>query len=278
MSQQTLLKKAESYCEQAEQFQEQGNIENSIASYQEAIKIKPNYGKALNQLAAIYESQENWAEVAKCCQSLIGIKPDNPYFYLRLAKALNKQGKVYGAIAAYQEAIELNSEQPAYVYHQLGNLLLEEKNELKVAIDIYENIDDLNPNFLASLYTKFAKKLQEDDDLDEAIVYYQKAIKLQPDFPNRYRLLGDVFLQKQYFDEAVTCYKKAIKIKPDFPVVYQKIGDVYQQKGELDIAVQCYQKVLEFNPNATYIYRLIGNILTQQGRVGEAQGYYMKAL
>ncbi|GAB4530952.1 MAG: hypothetical protein Tsb0014_14110 [Pleurocapsa sp.] len=278
MSQQTLLKKAESYFEQAEQFQDQGNIENSIASYQEAIKIKPNYGKALNKLAAIYESQENWVEVAKCCRSLIGIKPDNPHLYLRLAKALNKQGKIYGAIAAYQEAIELNSDLPVSIYRQLGNLLLAEKNGLKAAIHIYEKIDDLDPNFLASLYSKFARQLEEEDNLDEAIVYYQKAIQLQPDLPNRYRLLGDIFLQKQYFDEAVTCYKKAVKIKPDFAVVYQRIGDAYQQKGELDIAIQCYQKVVELNPEATYGYRLIGNILTQQGRVGEAQGYYMKAV
>ncbi|MDJ0569643.1 MAG: hypothetical protein QNJ53_11415 [Pleurocapsa sp. MO_192.B19] len=47
---------------------------------------------------------------------MIGLRPNNHVGYLKLARVLKQQNKIYGAIAAYAEAIKLKSDLPARVY------------------------------------------------------------------------------------------------------------------------------------------------------------------
>ena len=108
----TKVEKAKAIFEQGNQLKQEGNLDQSIESYQQAIKIKPDFNPPLNKLGEIYESQENWVEATKCYRRLIGLKPEIAGHYIKLARVLVQQNKIHGAIAAYQEAIELNADLP----------------------------------------------------------------------------------------------------------------------------------------------------------------------
>ena len=90
MSANNIVERAKNSFENGNQLKEQGSLQESIQSYQEAIKIKPDYAQPLFKLAEIYESQENWAEAVKCYRRSIGLNPENHTSYLKLAKALKQ--------------------------------------------------------------------------------------------------------------------------------------------------------------------------------------------
>ena len=52
--------------------------------------------------------------------------------------------------------------------------------------------------------------------VDEAIVHYQNALKLKPDFAEAHFSLGVALADSGRVDEAIAHYQMALKIKPDF--------------------------------------------------------------
>ncbi|MGK7950244.1 MAG: tetratricopeptide repeat protein [Xenococcaceae cyanobacterium] len=101
-----------------------------------------------------------------------------------------RQRDIRGTIANYQKAIALQPEQPAWVYHGLG--------------------DALNQN----------------GQLEETIAAYQKAIKLKPDHPNLYLHLAQLYLEKGNLYGLIDAYQKAIRLKPNLPFpIYQKLAE-----------------------------------------------------
>ncbi len=230
--------------ELSNRLKEQGNSHKSIQSYQEAIKINPDIIQPLLKLAKIYETEQNWLELAKCYRRMIGLNPENHSFYLNLAKALQKQNKFYGAIAAYQEAIALKPDISATVYKNLGDLLVKEKDEVVNALKAYKKAAELNSDWKAGFYIKY----------------------------------GDILAKTEQLDEAISSYQKAIELQPNLASVYKKLGDVFVKKDHLNIAISWYQKAIEINPKATHIYRILGKILTKQGKIEEAQYFYKKVI
>ena len=270
MSQNNLQEEAQVYIEQGDSFREQGNIEQAIQAYQQAIK-------PAIKLAEIYESQEYWTEAAKYYQRVLGLRPNLANNYLRMAKVLLNQNKIYGAIAAYQTAIELKPDLPAKVYQELGDLLFEQRNDLDLAVQAYQKVLTIDANCSANFFKKLGDALSQQKRFNEAINYYQSAIEIDPNYHQAYLALGNAQVKKNYFNEGIENYKKSVKIKPDFAPGYQRIADVFKQKGQLDIALQCYKKVLELNPDATNVYRFLGDIFMQQGKIKAAQKCYARA-
>jgi len=231
----------------------------------EDIQIKPDHIQPVLQLAEIYESQENWTEATKCDQRIVGLEPDNSNSYLKMAKTLQEQGKIYGAIAAYQEAIELNPNLPAKVYKELGDLLIKQPNNVEEAIAIYRKALANNPDWQPGVgyFLKLADALNQDKRLEESIVYYRKVIELKPEYTKAYSSLGNVFFKMGRVDEATGCYQKAIQLQPNTPIAQKKLGDIFKQKGQLDLASQYYQKALELKPEMNHVYPLLGDVFSQ---------------
>ena len=144
----------EEVMEMGKQLKEKGSFKEAVAQYNMALKLTPNNIKALKQLASVYEAQENWEEVVKCCRKIVAFQPNNARAYLQQARALKQQNKLYGAIAAFQEAIEINKNVlRARNYKELGDLFIQlkssknQKARTNDAIAAYQKAVELRPNF-----------------------------------------------------------------------------------------------------------------------------------
>jgi tetratricopeptide (TPR) repeat protein len=58
MPKQKSVAKVKVHVKQGDELKQQGKIEESIASYQEALKLKPDASKPLLKLAGVYEAQK----------------------------------------------------------------------------------------------------------------------------------------------------------------------------------------------------------------------------
>jgi protein O-GlcNAc transferase len=112
--------------------------------------------------------------------------------------------------------------------------------------------------------------LQREGKLDEAILWYQKAIKLNPNVDVPYNNLGNIFQDKGQLDEAIACYQNALDLNPNFTGAYYNLGDALQDKGQLDEAIALYQRAIALDPKFASAYNNLAIVLRNKGQIEEA--------
>jgi tetratricopeptide (TPR) repeat protein len=87
----TLKPSAETYLNQSLTFYQQGKFEESIQAAREALKLRPDYSDAWNNIAAAYNSESRWDEGISAALQAIRFKPDNQLAKNNLAWAIQQK-------------------------------------------------------------------------------------------------------------------------------------------------------------------------------------------
>jgi tetratricopeptide (TPR) repeat protein len=118
----------------------------------------------------------------------------------------------------------------------------------------------------------------QEGSLDEAIVHYREALKINPNYLDAYNNLGNDLCKTGRVDEAITQYKKALQIKPSVAAVRYDLGIALRQKGRVDEAITQYQEAVQINPAFVEARNNLGNALLETGKLDEAISHLQKAL
>ena len=142
-----------------------------------------------------------------------------------------------------------------------GNLLEEEK--------VADNAIEWN-NKAVTLY--------EQGRYEEAIEYYDKALKLSPEDIDIWSNKGNTLYEQGRYEEAIKCYDKALKFSPENVDIWNDKGNTLYEQGRYEEAIKCYDKALKFSPENVDIWNDKGNTLYKQGKYLEAIECYNKSL
>jgi tetratricopeptide (TPR) repeat protein len=80
------------------------------------------------------------------------------------------------------------------------------------------------------------------------------------------------------FDEALVEYDKALTLRPDYARAYYDIGVVKGEKGDEAGAIEAYKKAIALNYHKPYAYRNLAITLNEFGRYGETEEILRKGL
>jgi tetratricopeptide (TPR) repeat protein len=86
--------------------------------------------------------------------------------------------------------------------------------------------------------------------LEEARRNYQRALKLDPRYPDALNNLAAVYHGERNYKKAEKTYKKALKYGPNSAVAYRNLGTAYFSDGNYKEGANAYQKALALNPNS----------------------------
>ena len=109
------------------------------------------------------------------------------------------------------------------------------------------------------LYSKGTDELKK-DNFKKAIEYFEKALKIDPEFVFAWDNLGVSYRNLDNYDKAIESYEKSLEIDPKGITPLQNIAVVYQYKKEYQKAIISYQKLAEIDSNNPEIYYGIGQI------------------
>lgn len=115
----------------------------------------------------------------------------------------------------------------------------------------------------------------------KAAAQYRAATQLDPQYPESYKALGDLFLSapRRLFDQAVEAYTKALEVRPFYADAHVGLGDARAAKGDVDGAVQAYQKALVHNPANPRVHVSLGKIYyAEKGLYFESVSAYQRAI
>ncbi len=136
-------------------------------------------------------------------------------------------------------------------------------------------VQNQNP---AQSHFKAARAFVQQQQWQEAIVQYQKAILQDPDGVVAYLELGNVWLKLEQWSEAVVCYKQVINRQPRAAQAYHQLGDALSKLQKWKQAITAYHKAIELNPKFSWSYNNLGDVLIQLEQWEEATKAYDKAI
>jgi len=136
----------------------------------------------------------------------------------------------------------------------------------KSAIPFLEDLDSQK----AFEYFKEAVTFQGRGQIDEAIMLYQKAIEIKPDYDMAYYNLGNIFREKGNSNDAESCYQKTLQINPNHEWAHFNLGIISKEKGQLTKAIDHYRKTLQLNPNIEEAHFNLGIIFQEKGQLDES--------
>jgi tetratricopeptide (TPR) repeat protein len=157
----------------------EGKPDEAISHYLEALRTRPNFDLALDNLAIVLLNQGKSTEALPLLLRAVQVNPSFADAQNNLAVALERAGKIDDAITHYNQAIRLD---PA----------------LEVA------------------HVNLAKLLATHGKVDEAVREYLEASRLKPDDALPHYDLGIIFNGKGDIHRAVAEFETAVRLKPGY--------------------------------------------------------------
>jgi Flp pilus assembly protein TadD len=146
---------------------------------------------------------------------------------------------------------------------------------LDEAVVAFREAVRLNPD--ASHHSNLGGALSEKGRLDEAIAELRQSIRLEPNYA-AYSNLG-IALQKQgRLNEAASALWQAVCLNPGFPAAHYDLSVVLQAEGRLDFAISELQLAIRLKPDFAEAYNDLGIALERQGKLPEAMAAYRQAI
>src|SRR5690349_2519194 len=219
-------------------LQEKLRITDSIAHFDKAISLDPNF--ALAEL--------NRANVS----------PTAKEFFEHLNKAVTLSGKASDGermlILAAEAGANANPTKQKEILEQL--------------VAAYPNDERAHFN-LGGYY--FGQQ-----DFTQAIQHYKKATEIAPNYSTAYNILGYAYRQNEAYNDAENAFKKYIELIPNDPNPYDSYAELLLKMGRFDEAITQYNKALSIDSNFMNSHFGIAAALAYEGKPSDAQAELQK--
>ncbi|MFN3445530.1 MAG: tetratricopeptide repeat protein, partial [Bacteroidia bacterium] len=133
-------------------------------------------------------------------------------------------------------------------YYNNNNFNLAEGWYKKAVELASENLDFMNA--LGALYVQV-------DENEKAIKTLESSLSRNPKQPEPLTNLGFVYAKQQQFDKALLYYNKAIALDPDFEQALLNKAGVLNSTGQKVATKQLLQRLLKINPNNVMVKQLL---------------------
>jgi len=161
-------------------------------------------------------------------------------------------------------------------HNNLG-LIFHAYKDFQKAKSSYQKAIEIQPNY-ANAYNNLGLILKALGERKKAIDAYEKAISINPNFVQTHNNLGLIFYGLGEFQKAKSSYQRAIEIQPNFSDAYNNLGIIFKELGESQKAIHCYKKAIQIQPNYPGAYLNLGNIVKELGEYQKAKNFYQKAI
>jgi tetratricopeptide (TPR) repeat protein len=141
-------------------------------------------------------------------------------------------------------------------------------NNVEQAVDEYKAYLKLNPSSGATL-VNLGNLLYAEDRYDEAVVEYEKAVKLDPSVSNRFAL-GQTYLQAGEYEKARELFLKMQTDNPQEAAGYLGLGQAYSKTGRYGEAVEQFESAIRLKPGSYDAYAELGYAYADMGEIEKA--------
>lgn len=108
-------------------------------------------------------------------------------------------------------------------------------------------------------------------DFTQAISHYKRATELAPDYSTAFNILGYAYRQNEAYSDAESAFKKYVELIPNDPNPYDSYAELLLKMGRFDEAIAQYNKALAIDSNFVNSHFGIAAALMYKNKPAEAQ-------
>ena len=216
-----------------------GKLDAAIVAMEEALKLRPDYAAVHQSMGVLQRKKKAYAKARAHLRNAIQLEAKWANAYYSLGLVLYHQGKKDEAVTAMEKAAALDP-RDAMTLEQLGVML--GRKDPKKAVACLKKAVKLKPGD-AKIRHKLGIAHRRAGQFKEA----EAALLLAANSDLTASLafdLGVMFRHKKEPRKAVLYYKKAIKLEPKLTDAHWDLAHMYELLGEKDKARQAYQLFL----------------------------------
>ena len=258
-------------------------VDEAIEAWRKISELDPQNIFARIELADLFREQELYDQAIAQHQAITTIKKDDPY---RVCLSLREIGKIHEEIGDYQDAIQ--SYDDAIALTAPGNWLRKDLQQRIVGIYAADsNWEGLITYYQAKIETTpndpeliglLASGYIENQQLDEGIVEYRKALALAPTNSGlRLNLIAALRSAEKYEDAAAE-YEALSEQQPDDFGIYRELGELYLQLDDEEKARATYQRMTNPDPDNAGPRLILAEIYAGHEWINDAITEYERAL
>ena len=266
---QTLLK-------QAFEFQQQGNLEQAEKTCLSVLDIDAGQPDGLQFLGLIAETRGELDQAKALMLRSLAVNPGQPHVLNNLGNLLHKMDQSQEALAALIKATRMKGDY-SEAWYNLGKIQFDledyqgaEKSLEKAKLN-WPHRDPKPHTLLGDVYHRQEKN-------KAAIVSFEEALKLNPNYFNALHNYGLLLKMTQRQAEAIDVYHKALAVNSKVPDLYYNMANAHYELDQIEDCFANYRKAIELKPDFLEAHIALNEILWRQGREDEYLLSYREAI
>ena len=283
-----LKQSAEAHYYLGEVYDQINRSKDSIAEYNEAVRINPRYAEAWFDLGASYYNHGEFENAIVAYEKAVALKNDNPEAFENLADAYRQVRQYQKAEGNYNIAVgsidrtDRRNKDPkgtADLYSKLGFIqgrlqrwgaaVISLENAVKISPDGYD-YTNLGWAYYNAAQIDKASKRQADatTKLTRGREVLQKAVDMNVNNAGTYMNLGLTQNDLGEYDNAVNSFNKALSLRANWVPALNELGFAYRYLNKLDDAVKNFRLATE---NDSKYYPAFYNLAEAEYRRGNTK-------
>ncbi len=211
-----------------------------ISATEQSQQMEQLANTALSQGMDLYQDGK-YTEAAEAFRRSVALSPTSQYAQTSadyMASSYIKLGRIDKAAEAYKTSMQLDPTSDAPVL-KLANLYFAEGRH-QDALMQYEKAVRLNPS--AANYYSLGQTHLAMGDYSQAESAFSRVQRMEPEATNGYFGLGQTYNKMERYDDAVLQFKMALEKDEEFYTAYAELGYNYADMGLMDKA----QEMVDF--------------------------------
>ena len=245
-----------------------GELSLAQKDFRRAVELDPNSASALQALARILASQDQWEKSLELLSRARTASPNSPDVLRKFAAASLHAGHTEDAVSAAQQLVKLRPDEPDALY-LLGVAQLQNQ-DMEDARGTLENFAKLRPQdplaFLALGMVEAGLR-----DFPAARANFEQSLKLDPNQAEAYYQLAVIFRDQGDNRAAISQLEKSIAVDNQRAPTHALLGSLYLLERDYVKAQEHLTRAEELAPNSPDTHYQLGLLFARLNQREHAQ-------
>lgn len=203
--------------------------------------------QALKLLFSVYMSRDQYHEELECAEALTRLIPDDPKWWMQLARLHEEREQFNDAVEVYQRGLQQALPQRNLV--EMRNRLIEhliyvrgDPGAVRQELDKFEQSQ---PDQV-QLLVHWTRLYHLEGKPQKALNTLNQVMPVLGSHSEALRLRGILYLELEQFQKATADFSKVVQLSPDDEIAHFKLAEVYRRLKKTELAhdhFEAYQKI-----------------------------------